>query len=374
MNQRTNHLEIGSMARQYKNVREFVGPHGYVLKTSEEEYKGMEKREVCFVCPAGHEMVLQHAVFINKKSKFLREGLSMEDFCSVCVSDRNRGESVDKFIGEIEKKGHLVLEVEHRERKVVYQCGNCGERCNSYIQNMLVNTGVCHHCQNVQFRVEHEEVKRRVEEKGFKLMMEEGEYENNKEVKVECTCGEINTTRLTDVRRGRMCRACKPDRYRQTCMERYGEDNVSKVPEIYERIVEGLFSRKTFAFPSGREVTVMGYEPQAIERLLAQERDLVLGRKIEEDEIRVGREVPRFRYSMDGEHVYFPDIWIRDTNVIIEVKSDYTFSYHPMLNYEKGRAVVEAGYVFRLMIFGRRMELREWVFRTAAECEEIKRI
>ena len=115
MNQQKNHLEIGSMARQYKNVREFVGPHGYVLKTGEEEYKGMEKKEVCFVCPEGHEMVLQHAVFINKKSKFLREGLSMEDFCSVCVSDRNRGESVDRFVDEIEKKGHLVLDVEREK-------------------------------------------------------------------------------------------------------------------------------------------------------------------------------------------------------------------------------------------------------------------
>jgi hypothetical protein len=360
------------MARQYANIVSFVGPHGYVLKTGEEEYKGMEKKEVCFVCPAGHEMTLQHPVYINKKSKFLREKLSMEEFCSVCVSERNRGDSVDKFIEKIEKKGHLVLEVEHRTRKVVYQCGNCGERCNSYIQNMLVNTGVCHHCQNVQFRVSHEEVKRRVEEKGFELKMEDGEYETNKKVMVECPCGKVHPMQLSDIKKGKRCPDCRIQRMKQTCMERYGEDNPSKVPEIYERIVERLFSRKKFVFPSGREVTVMGYEPQAIERLLAQERDLVLDRKIEEDEIRVGREVPRFRYRMDGDHVYFPDMWIRDTKVIIEVKSDYTFSFHPMLNYEKGKAVVEAGYVFRLMIFDRQMALREWIFRTAEECEEIK--
>ena len=366
------------MAIQYRNIIKFVEPHGFTVRTNEEEYKELDQknRTILFECPFKHEMRLGHAVYINKKSKFLREKLSMKDFCSVCVSIQNKKEAEDGFIEEIENQtGHLILELDNQTREVIYQCGMCGEKNHSYIQNMKNNTGVCHHCQNEQFKVTHDDLKQRVEEKGLVLSTKEGEYDNNKNVFVTCKCGTTYKTRITDIRRGRMCVTCKPTRSKTTCMLRYGEDNVSKVPYIYDKIMASSFCRKEFMFPiTRREVIIMGYEPQAIMYLLAQKEDPLLGRTIEEDEIRVGKEVPRIRYHTDDgkEHIYFPDLFIKDTKIIIEIKSDYTFHYHPRLNYLKGRKVVEEGYTFRLMIFNKRMEVADLICRTVDECQQIK--
>jgi hypothetical protein len=123
-----------------------------------------------------------------------------------------------------------------------------------------------------------------------------------------------------------------------------------------------------------RELVLMGYEPQAILYLLNQKTDPILGRPIKEDEIRVGKEVPLFRYHTDDqkEHIYFPDIHLKDTNVIVEVKSLYTLHYHLYLNYLKFKKVVEDGYQLRLLMFrDYKMNLIDLTFSSLEEVKEV---
>lgn len=118
----------------------------------------------------------------------------------------------------------------------------------------------------------------------------------------------------------------------------------------------------------------MGYEPQAIGFLLQQEIDPILHRKIEEDDIIVGKDVPRFRYKLDdgSSHLYFPDLLIKDSNLIIEVKSIYTFHYHVRINYLKFRKVVEDGYRLRLLMYqGYKMNLTDITCTTLDDVEQI---
>ena len=210
---------------------------------------------------------------------------------------------------------------------------------------MLTNTGVCHLCQNDKFKLQYDDIKQRVENKKLILISKPEEYTNNKDkLKLICTCGEKFEAVLNDIRRGKLCNNCKLDRCRKTCLELYGEDNVSKVPEIFDKIQSSVFRRKHFILPqTKRELIVMGYEPQAITMLLQNGT-------IQEDDIIVGKDVPRFRYKddEDKEHIYFPDIHIKHTQLIIEVKSTYTFHYHVRLNYNKFRSVLGNGYQLRL--------------------------
>jgi hypothetical protein len=358
------------MSRQYRNIVQFVAPHGYHLMTTEQEYVDMREKVFIVRCPRLHDMELVIGSFINKKSKFTREQIPMEQFCSVCVGESNKAESEKTFKERIEEvSGHVVLELDNQTRKVVYQCGTCGEKSASFIQNLVHNSGVCHHCQNDKFKLAYEDVKQRVEARGFTLLLKEDEYVNNKQLlPVVCPCSQVQHVVLRGITRGRFCMQCQTARTKATCMERYGETNVSKVPEIFERIVAGLYKRKSFTFPkTGRCVTLMGYEPQAIEYLLSQP-DAVLGRMIQEEDIKTGAEIPRFRYQHDGEHVYFPDLMV--DKMIVEVKSDYTFGYHPRLNQSKARAVIEQGYVMRFLIFDRKMNVLDKVFRTASDLND----
>lgn len=266
--------------------------------------------------------------------------------------------------------------MDNQTREVVYQCGTCGEKNNSFIQNLRVNTGVCHHCQNEQFKLEYEDLKERIQHKGFVLITQDHEYKNNKQyLDVVCPCGLECKVKLNDITRGRMCNKCKPDRYRSTCLDKYGEDNVSKVPDIFAKIQFSSLARKHVILPiTKRELVLMGYEPQAITYLLEQKQDPVLERVIHEDDIRVGKEVPRFRYNTDDgkDHIYFPDIFLHGTNVIIEVKSLYTFRYQVRMNYLKFKKVVQDGYVLRLIMFlNYKMEVKDIICKTLDDVEQI---
>ena len=109
------------------------------------------------------------------------------------------------------------------------------------------------------------------------------------------------------------------------------------------------------------------------EFLLKQKIDPIVERTIEEDDIIVGKEVPRFRYELDGkQHLYFPDIRIRDSNLIVEVKSIYTFHYHVQINYHKFRSVIKEGYRVRLLMFQNyKMDLTDITMTTLDDVEQI---
>lgn len=64
-------------------------------------------------------------------------------------------------------------------------------------------------------------------------------------------------------------------------------------------------------------------------------------------------EIPRIKYTgIDGKnHRYYPDIFIPKENLIIEVKSDFTFRYNQETNLLKEAATKNAGYNYRFMIY-----------------------
>lgn len=58
-----------------------------------------------------------------------REKINMDDFCSICVSLKEKEKSELKFIQEIEDDtNHSVIYLDNQTREVIYRCGNCGEK------------------------------------------------------------------------------------------------------------------------------------------------------------------------------------------------------------------------------------------------------
>lgn len=131
-------------------------------------------------------------------------------------------------------------------------------------------------------------------------------------------------------------------------IERYGVANPSQVPEFHEKQVKNAFKSKTYIFPSGRTERVQGYEPKALD---------ILQRTYHENEIYVGQTKPPPTinyYTDDGEyHIYYPDIYIPKDNLIIEVKSDWSYDGRDdwfEINLLKEQACIDAGYNFQFMI------------------------
>jgi hypothetical protein len=151
-------------------------------------------------------------------------------------------------------------------------------------------------------------------------------------------------------------------RRRRTCLRRYGiPHQMTEAAKEKQRITSmqhfgvthhfksrtwfysHLFKTKEYIFPSGRTVQVQGFEPKALDRLLA------LG--VPEMNIVVGIEVPTVIYTVDEKsHTYYPDILVRGLG-LVEVKSEYTFNKMLGINTRKHRAAIAQGHHHELWIY-----------------------
>jgi len=102
-----------------------------------------------------------------------------------------------------------------------------------------------------------------------------------------------------------------------------------------------------YKLPSGKIVKVQGYEPQVLTELLNifDETDIFISVKD------INKEIGLIKYCFnDKEHIYYPDIYIKSINTIIEVKSQWTFEQHKEKNLAKQKACLEQGFNFEFAI------------------------
>jgi len=104
---------------------------------------------------------------------------------------------------------------------------------------------------------------------------------------------------------------------------------------------------KELTLPSGRVVKLQGYEPQVLEQLLTEynEHDIYCEVKS------INNELGKILYNFEGkERRYYPDFYIKSTNTIIEVKSQWTFDKWKEKNLAKEQACLQQGFNFEFMI------------------------
>lgn len=137
---------------------------------------------------------------------------------------------------------------------------------------------------------------------------------------------------------------------RETNLEKYGCENPMQNSEIAERSTKSSIKFKEFVMPSGNIVKVQGYEDKALTILLE---------KYKEDELVISRSsVPEVWYLLDGKyHRYYCDIFIPKENLMIEVKSLYTFKNLKRKNMNKAMSTNCLGYNFQMYLFDAKMNL-----------------
>lgn len=165
-----------------------------------------------------------------------------------------------------------------------------------------------------------------------------------------------------------------------TCMKKYGVKRAIKNKEILEKAKQshikkfGSWYSQTdahqkanyrnyeYVFPSGRKVSIMGYESKAIDYLLLlnyKEEDLLI------DDKEIHESIGKFTYILDGkEKRYFPDIYVISEKRIIEVKSIYTLKNDLRKNLYKRDSVLNRGFKFEFLVYtdnGQKMLLNEEV-------------
>ena len=159
------------------------------------------------------------------------------------------------------------------------------------------------------------------------------------------------------------------EKMKETNLERYGVEHVSQDPSIREKAKETLrrnwgvnfpmqnaeirakqlesnYLRKLYTFPSGRIIYLQGYEPFCLDELL---KEGYIETQIYTD---TNDKMPEIWYYFDDKPSrYFPDIFIAEKNLIIEVKSTYTYELNKEKNLAKAQACKKLGYSFEFRIY-----------------------
>lgn len=130
----------------------------------------------------------------------------------------------------------------------------------------------------------------------------------------------------------------------ETMIERFGVENASQNAEVHEKKIKSMYTSKDYVLPSGIVIRVQGYEPRALDELLTE---------YNEDEIKYSTiDKPRILYNLNGkDRYYFPDFYIPKDNLIIEVKSQFTYDHNKTMTLAKRDACIMQGYNFKFIIY-----------------------
>lgn len=106
----------------------------------------------------------------------------------------------------------------------------------------------------------------------------------------------------------------------------------------------GRWKFKKYIFPSGKIVNVQGFEPKCLDFLIASGID-------EYDITTCGKDHPIITYDNNGIiKRYYPDIFIKSLNLIVEVKCTGTYLEDFDVNQLKRNFSIAAGYNFEFVI------------------------
>ncbi len=136
------------------------------------------------------------------------------------------------------------------------------------------------------------------------------------------------------------------EKSKQTMLNKYGVEYSMQSVNLQDKQQKAAHAYKEYIMPSGAIRYVQGYEPTAIDTLIKehniQESDIITDRK----------EIPRITYTYnDKTKYYFPDIYIKSQDKIIEVKSSWTYEKDMEKNETKANACLEQGYNFEFWLY-----------------------
>ena len=139
------------------------------------------------------------------------------------------------------------------------------------------------------------------------------------------------------------------NKIKQTNITKYGFENPMQNAIISNKAVSTSKKYKDYTLPSNKIIKIQGYENLALDILI---------QKYKEDDIITQRvDMPIIMYQNKTNHRYFPDIYIPKDNLIIEVKSYYTYNKYLIKNILKALATRKLGYNFETWIFNYKKEL-----------------
>lgn len=136
------------------------------------------------------------------------------------------------------------------------------------------------------------------------------------------------------------------NKYKKTMLERYGAEFWMQNDQ--DHTITHISKYKEFILPNGNIAYLQGYEDYALEEVISKKYDYD---DIVISNIDIFKNIPKIYYDYNGStHRYFPDFYIKSENLIIEVKSEYTYNQYLEINNLKRQACLDNNLKFEFMI------------------------
>jgi hypothetical protein len=252
----------------------------------------------------------------------------LENIINVKVSNRTKKYFIDK--GYVEKNEFFHVHPEDmndtNRTKVLCKCDYCGLINNITWSNYIVqinksveNIYSCHKCHFNKTRIKF------VEKYGVENIQNLDKIRN----KIKKTCiekyGVSNAFKSVVVK----------DKIKKTMLERYGVDHPMKNLEIFNRAQKNSY--RTIKYKHSELYYKGTYELDFIEFCIKNEINIENG--------------PTIKYFLNlKDRRYFSDFYLPEYNLIIEVKSTYTFNDDYEENLTKKEFSIKSGYNFIFII------------------------
>lgn len=141
--------------------------------------------------------------------------------------------------------------------------------------------------------------------------------------------GVVNVFQLAEVQ----------EKARETSLLRYGTVYPMQYGLVFRRGLRASFRSKLVTLPSGRVISLQGYEPQILLELLQTYPESAF-------EFETIPTIPYQDPATGKSRAYHPDFFIPTLNLLIEVKSDWTLLRDYEVARAKQAAAIAAGYSF----------------------------
>lgn len=140
------------------------------------------------------------------------------------------------------------------------------------------------------------------------------------------------------------------EKYKQTMLNRYGVRSPSQMDGYFEKWTKSGVRKKNYIFPSGKVIKVQGYEDKALDFLL---------KKYSENEI-LECKTPIIKYKeKKADRVFYPDFYIKKNNLIIEIKSRFTYENWKEKNIAKITECKNQGFNIEYWIIDKKGNIEE---------------
>lgn len=318
------------------------------IVTAQEEYE--EDGRIFAMCPAEHGVV-------EVKLSNLRDG---SQCCKKCSKERQKMTMVTRY--GVENASHSKVlrdkaKATNLERYGVENAAQSEAIREKKKQSCLENWGVDHPMKTEELK----EIQKltNLEKYGVGCSLQAEEVQE----KSKATCMRIygvelpfqsevirNRAKATNMERLGVEHPFQSEIVRQkskeTSLKNWGTEHPMQHPEVFQRAMASSLSYKSYIFPSGKEGHIQGYENFCLDDLFQKENYQ------EEDVTNDSSKIPEIWYFYENKHKrYYPDIFIRSENRLVEVKSEYTFKLDNGKNVAKAKGCIKLGYEFEFRIY-----------------------